>query len=119
MIESSIDAATGSHSNLSTQLGALANHSGVAISTTVLKTQINRDFNQSGFDQTLKILLDGQYALDNGSKVGGMAADIAVAYGIRNHAAHNVSGSPIIWERYAHIRQSLFNVLFLTVETLY
>ncbi len=81
--------------------------------------QINGQFNIN-FEKTLSCILDGSFQFNDGSKlVTPAACDLAIVYGLRNYAAHNVSAASTVWECFNDIRQSLFNVLFLTVETLY
>ena len=79
--------------------------------------EINKAF--KAFDATLKALIEGTFNLQDGSALSTGGRDLAIAYGLRNHAAHNVSSAPTIRSRFADIRQSLFNILFLCVETLY
>ncbi|NLI97373.1 hypothetical protein GX441_01790 [bacterium] len=81
--------------------------------------EVNTYF-ENDFDLTLRQLLDAPFRFCDSSTVsipGGR--DLAIAYGIRNHGAHNISSVPAIWERFTDLRQSLFNVLFLCIETLY
>ncbi len=80
--------------------------------------EINQAFRRD-FDATLRTLLDGNFALADGTKVLGTDLDIAVAYGVRNRGAHNISGSRVIAERYNDVRASIFSALFLTIELLY
>lgn len=83
-------------------------------------SQLNTEFNRpNNFDSTLTAILDGSFRFNEGSVLSGLAGDLAIAYGLRNHAAHNVSSVSTIWERFSEIRQSLFNTLFLSVEVLY
>lgn len=69
-------------------------------------------------DITLSSLIDGSFTCKTGA-VTGLAADIAIAYVIRNHSAHDPSPIPSVWKNFSKVRQSLFNVLFLTVQKLY
>jgi len=79
---------------------------------------VNGKFNED-FDSTLAAVLDGSFRFNEDSILSGLAGDLAIAYGLRNHAAHNVSSVSTIWKRFPDIQQSLFNVLFLSVEVLY
>jgi hypothetical protein len=83
----------------------------------MLQEQINQAFDHD-FEATLTSLLDGGFRFRDSTSPSPMAADLAIAYGLRNHGAHNVSSIPTVWQRFPDIRQSLFNVLFLTVEIL-
>jgi len=73
------------------------------------------------FEQTLKDLLSPDpFRFDDGSELTTVTGkDLALTYMIRNYGAHNVSPVQTVWERFTELRQSLFNVLFLCVETLY
>ncbi|HML40366.1 MAG TPA: hypothetical protein PKD23_06770 [Bellilinea sp.] len=70
------------------------------------------------FDKKVKDLLDHNYFYADGTKFSRLECDIALAYIIRNHSAHNIDSFPVIGERFIDIRQSIFNGLFLAVETL-
>jgi hypothetical protein len=80
--------------------------------------KINQEF-QRNFDSMLQAALSGTFTFADGSGLQALAADLAIAYGLRNRGAHDVSSAPTVWQRFADIRRSLFNVLFLTVEVLY
>lgn len=83
-----------------------------------LQVEVNPAF-QGDLSLTLANVLDGSFQLQDGSMLIGVAADLAVAYGLRNYGAHNLSSVPVVQQRFEQIRRSLFNVLFLTIETLY
>lgn len=80
--------------------------------------QINSDFNND-FDSTSQFLLDGNYTHAIIPALDKLQSDVALVYGIRNHGAHDVSSSPVVWKRYLDIQQSLFNVMFYAVEHIY
>jgi hypothetical protein len=46
-------------------------------------------------------------------------ADIALAYVLRNDAAHDLCSIAALWQRFPEVEQSLFNTLFLVAEHLY
>jgi hypothetical protein len=48
-----------------------------------------------------------------------LAADIGVAYLVRNRAAHKVNAPSVLIARFSEIVQRIANVFFLTVDTLY
>ena len=79
---------------------------------------INASFN-SDFEKTLKNLLDTSFKLKTGINTSKFASYLAIAYGVRNVGAHSIEAQPIIWKKFEEIKTSLFNVLFLIVETLY
>jgi len=62
---------------------------------------------------------NGTFTFHDGSTLTGLAGDLAVAYGLRNYGAHQIAFAPAVQKRFEEIRQCLFNMLFLTVETLY
>jgi hypothetical protein len=83
-----------------------------------LQNQLNSAF-QKDIASTLKDILEGKFRFQDGSDLSGLERDLAIAYGLRNYGAHNVTSIPIVWQRFIEIRQSLFNVLFFAVEVLY
>ncbi|HYA39764.1 MAG TPA: hypothetical protein VEF34_00545 [Syntrophobacteraceae bacterium] len=80
--------------------------------------EINGEFGND-FDRTLATILSGGFRFKDGSALSGVENDIAITYGVRNHAAHNISSVPTIWKEFDNIKQRLFNTLFLAVEALY
>ncbi len=95
----------------------LSQQSGLSLTREELKD--TNDKIMGDFDRTLESLLDANFSFKNGSTRSHMEYDIAIAYCLRNHAAHNVTSFPSIWRRFSDLRQSLFNVLFLCVDVLY
>jgi len=71
------------------------------------------------FDSTMSDLVDGVFRFGDGKRRSMLSCALAISYCIRNHAAHNLSAFPSIWKRFEEIRQRIFNVLFLCVDTLY
>lgn len=71
------------------------------------------------FDSTLTSLLDGTFVFLDRTCLSRMQADIAIAYGLRNKAAHDVTPTPTIGHRFPEIMQILLNVLFMTVDFAY
>ena len=99
-------------------VASLSASSGLSLAASDLK----QDLNQSAdidFNKTVLDLLDQVYTLQSGRFLTRLECDIGVSYCVRNHAAHNISFSPVVWSRFEHILQSLFNVLFLSVKELY
>jgi hypothetical protein len=80
--------------------------------------EINGSFN-AAFDATVSALLNGTYALPSGPAIGRFQSDAAVAYGLRNRWAHDVTTSTVIWSRFPEIQQALFNALFGVLDHLY
>jgi hypothetical protein len=95
----------------------LSRQGGLGLNQYMLQQQVNPAF-QNDIEATLTDLLDGGYRFQDGTRPSPMAVDLAIAYGLRNYGAHNVSSVPTVWQRFLDIRQSLFNVLFLAVEVL-
>ena len=48
-----------------------------------------------------------------------LQCDVALAYGLRNHGAHNTGTAPTIWNRFPDVQQAVFRVLCATVDDLY
>jgi len=95
----------------------LLNKAGTPLSNEDLR-EINQGFNDD-INSTLKTILDGSFVLKKGFMLKGLQTDVAIAYGLRNHGAHNVSSIPTIPERFLEIQQGLMNVLFAAVDYLY
>lgn len=95
----------------------LANRAGLQVGRDKFE-EINREF-QRDFDSTLRTLLNGAFHFRDQSTLMGDAKDLAIAYGLRNYAAHNVSTAATVWKEFRNIEQTLLNALFLTVEQLY
>ena len=45
--------------------------------------------------------------------------DIGIVYTLRNSAAHRIRDRPFMHENFKQIVDSLFNIIFLTIEKLY
>lgn len=71
------------------------------------------------FDATLQAAVDGTVTKGPNPTLDRLQCDVALAYGIRNHAAHNTDTAPTIWNRFDEVQQALFRVLFATIEHLY
>jgi len=80
--------------------------------------EINEAFN-ADFDQAVTRILDGGFKLSDNTALSGAQVDVALAYGMRNRGAHDVTAAPTVWNRFAEIEQALFDVLDLTVDFLY
>lgn len=79
---------------------------------------LNQTF-QNDFNQALILALDRQLLLQSGALADDAQSDIALAYGIRNRGAHDVSSTPVLWQRHSEIEQALLNVMFMTVDYTY
>ncbi len=87
-----------------------------------LTTQELREINdafKAAFDKAMNAVFDGSYKLANGSPLGGYQTDVSVAYGLRNKWAHDVTSNQAIQMRFQEIEQSLFNVLYMSVDYLF
>ena len=80
-------------------------------------TEIHDGF-KDDFEATLRALVERSYQLPSGSTVDTLQRDVALAYGLRNRAAHTVS-APAIWRYFAEVQQAVFNTLFAVVDHLY
>ena len=80
--------------------------------------EINGQFNAT-FDVALQAALNGTMTLQNGTILSRYQADLALAYGIRNHGAHNTGTAPTIWQRFPDVQNTLFRVLCATIDHLY
>jgi hypothetical protein len=70
------------------------------------------------FDKTINELLGQILVYPDGVKPSKLECDFGVVYCLRNYGAHNIGAFPIIRQRYKDIRQSVFNALFLAIETI-
>jgi hypothetical protein len=71
------------------------------------------------YDNCLENLLDRKFKFTHTVINRDLESDISIAYLLRNRGAHNISSSKVIINRFNEVLQSLFNILFLTVKTLY
>lgn len=76
------------------------------------------DLSKINFVMTLTLLLDQTFVYKDGSSLSRLESDIGLALCLRNFSAHKIGSFPMVHERFKEIRQSLYNVLFLAVETL-
>jgi len=76
---------------------------------------LNDNFNEN-FSGTLSNLLESKYAH---LKLSPIEEDLAIAYGMRNFAAHKLKSEPVLYERMGELSQRLLNALFFSIEKLY
>ncbi|HEY59166.1 MAG TPA: hypothetical protein G4N92_00540 [Anaerolineae bacterium] len=82
--------------------------------------QLNESYKPPNkFDEILASVLDDFFQFQDQTTMTLEGKSFAVAYGIRNHAAHNIEALPIIWERYKEIEKYIFYALFLSIQKLY
>lgn len=74
-------------------------------------------FNTS-FDQTVIDISNGQFQNCGGDSLSAPEAAIAIAYGFRNMAAHNIKAHPILLPHMPEVYQRVMNVLFMALEHL-
>ncbi len=94
----------------------------LAASHQPLTAQQVKDCNQlftSNFDGMVVNILDRTFQLPRHGSLTDFQSDVLLAYGIRNRGAHDVSSSPIVWQRFDDIQQALFNILFGAIDYLY
>jgi hypothetical protein len=101
----------------SDQAAFLLRTSGSTLTVGHLTNHIQTAF--GNFDAALKGILDGTFRLPGGVPLNRFERDVALAYGVRNRGAHDVSSSTMVWQRFDDIQETLFNVLFGTVDYLY
>jgi hypothetical protein len=71
------------------------------------------------FAATTAALLDGSYAMHGGAAPRELAADLMVAYGIRNRMAHGVATEKVVEDQFEAIEERLFFVIFSILERLF
>jgi hypothetical protein len=95
----------------------LSRRAGILISKTNLR-DVNSRF-QSDFENTMTEILDGTFIFQDRTVPTLTQRSLLVVYGLRNHGAHNVTSSPVMWQSFQEIKNSVFETLFLAVELLY
>jgi hypothetical protein len=117
-----VDAAIKAHNpngqNFIQHTAFLSNQANLGITQQQLGEEINGSFKGS-YDIVLNGILNNDFVLNNGVQVTGLKKDLSITYGIRNRGAHNISKSYAVRNRFNELLQSIFNTLFLVVETLY
>lgn len=91
---------------------------GDALTINQLQTDVNGQF-RNDFDATLQAALDGAFTLQSGVALSRLQCDAALAYGIRNHGAHNTGTATTIWQRFPEVQQALFRTFFAVIDHLY
>lgn len=76
--------------------------------------KISDDF-KIDFAKTLTEILQSKYSLP----LQDIENDLAIAYGIRNFAAHRIEDQPVLYNEFGELSQRLLNALFFAVENLY
>ena len=71
------------------------------------------------FENTLIDLIEGRSLFGYEKQFSKIENDLLITYCIRNYAAHNLTTNKVIWLKFEHILQSVFNILFLCVDVLY
>lgn len=117
VIDSAIKAKNSTQWRFQDHAAFLANKAGIGLGKDKLD-EINDNF-KNNFDQTLKRILSCTFTFNDKTSLNGLAGDLAVTYGLRNYAAHNVTSVSTIWKEFEVIQQKLFDTLFLAIETLY
>ena len=78
-----------------------------------------REYPDNNINDLITSLLDGDFEFKNTYAPSKIESLIYLSYVIRNFGAHNLKSLPIIWKRREEIIQSMFSVLFFTIETYY
>ncbi len=73
----------------------------------------------SKFEQLVIDLLNSTFPMPDGGKLSILASAIAVSFCIRNYAAHNIASESLLPAHSQELIETLFDVLFLTAESLY
>lgn len=97
-------------------LDHLSTRSSLIMDTNKLKA-INKKAN-TDFEAIILDLLKSKSVFKN-TKLKQIENDIGIVYTLRNSAAHRIRDRPFIHENFKQIVDSLFNIIFLTIEKLY
>ena len=74
---------------------------------------------KGNFAKVVISLLNHSLPMPDGKPLSQLATDIAIAFCIRNHAAHNIASQKLVPAFTKELLQALFDVLFLTTDILY
>jgi hypothetical protein len=91
---------------------------GTPLTDNQLKDEINGQFN-GDFDATLEAALNASLMVRPNQILTRLQCDVALAYGLRNHGAHNTGTAPTVWNRFPEVQTALFRTLFAVIEHLY
>jgi hypothetical protein len=80
-------------------------------------SELNRQFIDD-FDGTVQAAVDGALRLAEGVRLNRLQCDVALAYGIRNHAAHRTDTANTIYTRSSEVQSALFRPFFAAVDYL-
>lgn len=80
--------------------------------------QVHREFS-ADFAGPLGRLLDKRFTLDDGTSPTPQERALFIAYGIRNHRAHDTRSAAVVWRSFDAVLDQLLAALLLSVETLY
>ncbi len=117
VIDAAIKEKNAAGTQFSQHAAFLLNAAGSTLTVGHLTNHVQTAF--ANFDPACKSILDGTFRLPGAIPPTKLERDVALAYGVRNRGAHDVSSSPILWQRFDEIQQALFNVLFSVVDYLY
>lgn len=118
-----IDASIQARSNIGWQFFNLARHlsdeANLDLSQQRLEHINNEQRRTGNFANVVIALLNGSLSMPDQGQLSPLAANIAIAFCIRNHAAHNIVSQPLVPRYTDQLLQALFNTLFFTVDALY
>lgn len=118
-----IDSSIQAKANVGWQFFNLARHlsnvAGLDLSQPRLE-HINWEQKKPGnFANVVNALLNVSFPMPDGGQLSPLAADIAIAFCIRNHAAHNIASQSLVPAHSQQLLQALFDVLFLTADSIF
>lgn len=118
-----IDSSIQAKSNVGWQFFHLARHLSDAARLDLTQSRlqhINSEQQKLGnFVHVVRALLNGTFPMPDGGQLSPLTADIAIAFCIRNHAAHNIVSQSLVPAYTQQLLQAVFDTLFLTADTLY
>jgi hypothetical protein len=119
LIENLINAKESQHNLFAVCAAHLSARANLALDQNKLQCEVNAKANTNP-ENTIRTILDGTFRFNDGSKLSGLAADISIAYILRNNAAHNASSFfEFVRDSYHKLLPAVFNMLFLTIDILY
>lgn len=97
----------------------LSDRAGLDLSEAQLNFVNEEQQKPGNFANVVIDLLNNSFRMKDGNKLSPLAADIAISYCIRNHAAHNIITQSLVPKHKLQLLEALFDTLFLTVDYLY
>jgi hypothetical protein len=118
-----IDSSIQAKSNVGWRFFNLARHlsdiAGLDLSQARLEYISVEQQKPGNFAKVVIALLNGSLPMPDGGQLSPLAANVAVAFCVRNHAAHTIVSQSLVPAYTRQLLQALFDTLFLTADFIY